>query len=381
MANANVRVVTLNAQNDYARRLRGHLLSIPGVKVAAEVSDSAQFVSSAARFRADVIMVDLDPDPAKMLEQVSAIVQNNRECHVLAVSRQEDPRLILSCMRAGVRDFINKPIDHEKLIEAFDKVFAQKSESVNYGKIICVIGSAGGVGTSTIAINLACEFAQISADKVALVDLDYDFGVVSSVLEVPGNFTIMDLCTNADRLEPAVVERALSKHASGVSVLPRPHDLGQAANISVESINAILSTLQETFQYVVVDGPLRYDGGLRQIVEHSDEVLLILNLSLSSVRSADRLMQQLIREGYNTERIKLIVNRVGKESGGILVEHVEQALNRQMSYQIAEDWKTATGSMNVGDPLVTYAPNSKLRLSLKELAGQLQHSAATLVSG
>lgn len=368
---ATVRTVVLNPQADYAKRLRGHLMAVEGVKIAAEVVNPAEFNSAPERFRADVVMIDLDPSPEQTLARVAPIIDMHRQIHCFAISGEEDPKLILSCMRAGFREFLNKPVDHEQLSAAFQKVLAQKTQAAKFGKLINVVGAAGGVGSSFIACNLACEFAQISADKVALVDLDYDCGVQTFLLDMAPTFTIEDLAGSTERLEAAVVERALTRHATGVSVLPRPNRVGPDLNITPEAVNAILNTLQESFDFVVVDGPMRYDPTIRSILDNADASLLVVNLTLTSVRNADRILQDLGREGFNLERMLVGINRVGRESGGMQVEHVNQALNRPVSWQIPEDVKVAATSVNMGEPLVTQAPSSKLRQALKDLAENL----------
>ena len=140
--------------------------------------------------------------------------------------------------------------------------------------------------------------------------------------------------------------------------------------------------MQEFYDFVVIDGPMRYDSGGRVVLEMSDIVLLVLQLIVPSVRNADRMLQELGRQGFNLDRLKLVVNRVGTNNGSLEVEQVEATLNQKMYACITDDWQAASTAINMGEPLCMAAARSKARQDIEALARRLcPDSAAANGSG
>jgi Flp pilus assembly CpaE family ATPase len=167
------------------------------------------------------------------------------------------------------------------------------------------------------------------------------------------------------------------KHASGVQVLARPTNFTQAEQISAAHCSGVLSALQELYEYVVVDGPNRQDFGGKSVLDMADVNLLVVELLVTSIRNTDRILTELVRAGYNLSRIKLICNQVGREAGHLTLEHVEATLNQPMFHTIVDDWKTVSGSINMGEPLSNHAAKSKVRHCIRELAEKIRSPSST----
>ncbi len=372
---AGTRLIVFNADEDYAASLRTDLLGIEGVKIVAEVDEVGLLPAAVNQFACDVVVVHLDPQPEVILHVASQVAQERPDLPVFGISGSQDGQIILAAMRAGFREFLLKPLDTEQLAQALGRVAQQRTNTAKSGKLIAVINSIGGAGATTLASNLAVELADLSKESVALVDLDFRFGQVATLLDVQAQFTVADLCDTPEQCDQSMIERAIVKHSTGVEVLARPNQFAQAEQLSAAHCGGVLSALQELYDYVVVDGPCRYDLGGKTVLDMADVNLMVLQLMVTSIRSIDRILSELGRAGYNLERIKLVCNQVGRDSSHLTPEHVEATLDQPIFHQIADDWKAVSGSINMGEPLITHAPKSKVRQSIQELAAKL-HSPA-----
>lgn len=368
---AAVRVVIANAEEDYGPQLRTLLLAYPGVKIVAEVDEAALLPQAIGRFPCDVLVANLDPCPDVVLPILAEVAEANANLVIFAVSSSTDGQLILAAMRSGIREFLAKPIETEVLNEALDKVAEKASTAAKHGTLITVIGGAGGVGATTLAVNLAVELNALAPKSVAVVDLDHRFGQVATALDVDPQYTIADLCDTPEQLDTQMIERALVKHNSGTRVLSRPLFFQQADNITAAHCVGVLSALTQQFEYVVVDGPTRFDFGTKAVLDVADLNLIVLQLVVPTVRSVHRMLQGMMEVGYNLERMRLICNRVGCTGGGISIEDVKSTLNLDVFAEIPDDWAAVNAAMNVGEPLITGAPKSKARLAIKALAARL----------
>jgi len=366
-----IRFIVLNSDESYAAELRAMLLKFDGVRIVAEVEEAALLNQSVAQFPVDVVMANLDPSPEAVLPIVGEVATTNPNLAVFATSKSTDGMLILKAMRTGVKEFFPKPIDLKTLGEAIEKTASTLGESKSIGRLITVLGTSGGVGATFLATNLAAELAAIAAGHVTVVDLDYRFGQVATLLDVEPTYTMADLCGTAEQLEPSVVGRALSRHASGLQVLSRPLNLAEADTITANACVGVISTLLHMNDYVVADGPMRFDTGAKNILALSDVTILVVQLLVPCVRNALRTIDQMRSSGYNLDRVHLICNRIGRDSGHLSVDAVSETLGLKVFASIPDDWAAASGAINLGEPLISHSPKSKVRTVIQEIAVRL----------
>lgn len=377
--NKPVRVIVVNADEEATPELRTLLLSVEGVKIVAEVDEPALLARAIQQFPAEVLLLHLDPNPAAMMEVVAPLVTEHRDrLASIAMTENRDAQLVMHAMRAGMRELLWKPFPPEQLAEILRHLGREASSSAanrHAGRLIPVVGCCGGVGATTIATNLAVELAQLEAwtggtgkPKVAVVDLDFRFGQVAMFLDVQPSYTLADLCETPEHIEAQVIERVMVQHPSGVQVLAHPNEIEQAERISAAQCAGVLASMLEHYDFVVVDGPIRFDPTARAVFDMTDIYLVVLQLMVPPVRNADRLLSELRRGGYNLDLVRLVCNRFGRESGYLQPGDVETTLNRKLSWSLPDDWKTASTALNVGSPLLDFAPKSKLRLAFQQMA-------------
>lgn len=370
---AGIRVVIFNADEAYGPELRAGLLSFDGVRIVAEVDDPILLPQAAAQFPADVAIIHLDPAPEPVLMVARQVAAELPNLPLFALSQSTDGQLILSAMRSGIREFITKPIDREILASAFEKIARKRLESAGQGRLIAVLGAAGGVGATSVATNLAVELADIAGGRVALVDLDFRFGQVATMLDLDTTYTIADLCESPGQIESQLIERALVKHGSGLRVLGRPKTFTQAENISAAHCVGVLTGLATLHEFVVVDGPTRFDMGAKAVLDVADEILLVMHLLVPCVRNVSRMLEGMRQVGFNLERVKLICNRTCRDVGAVSLDDVRETLGIRVEAALPDDWATMSAAVNLGEPLALYAPKSRIRTALRELAERLHH--------
>jgi pilus assembly protein CpaE len=391
-----VRVIIMNADESAAPELRAHLLSAPGVKIVAEIDEPAVLAQALDQFPAEVVLIHLDPNPAAMMDLVTPAIEARKDRFAaIAMTESRDAELVMRAMRAGMKEFLWKPFPPEQLTNILARVATQgPGAGRRLGRLIPIVGSSGGVGVTTLATNLAVELAQMPAGgrglgsagpsggngngtgaapavpraKVALVDLDLRFGQAAMLLDAQTTYSIANLCESPEQIEPAMIDRCVAKHPSGVHILAHPPDLAQAERITAGQCAGVLAALQEHYEFVVVDGPVRFDPTARAVFDMADLYLVVLQLLVPSVRNTDRLIQAMLHSGYATERLRLVCNRHGREAGYLEPADVETTLGRKLDWILPDDWKTASTAVNMGAPLADYAPKSKLRLGYRQIA-------------
>lgn len=378
-----IRVIVLNTDEQVATDLRAVLLSLDGVKIVAELDEPALLAQALTQFPAEVLLVHLDPHPPAIMDIIAPVIESRKdEIAVIAMTEDRDAELVMRAMRAGMREFLWKPFPPEQLGEVLQRVSAAAGGPMRrLGRLIPCVGTCGGVGATSLSVNLAAELAQLDGwdggpnasarPRVAVVDMDFRLGQVAMQLDVQPTWSIAELCETPEHIDTQMIERAMCKHASGVHVLSRPLEAQQAERISAAHSAGVLAALQEHYDFVVADVPARFDPTARSVFDMADVLLLVLQLLVPSVRNTDRALQELTRSGYALDRVRIVCNRYGREAGYLDPNDVEATLKRKFDFAIPDDWKTSSTAINMGAPLVSYAPKSKLRLAYQKMAQSL----------
>ena len=289
---------------------------------------------------------------------------------VLALADKADPELILSSMRAGCRQFITKPIAQEDLTKALKPLTREATGQAKTERLICVLGSSGGCGVTTICANLAIELAQLTVEPCALVDLQLEFGSIATYFDLHPTHTIADLTNNHNEIDNHITEQALTLLPSKVAVLARPQRVDQAAHIEPERVAQVLRVLSRKHDAVVVDTPCRFDRIGLSALEMAHSVLLVLQLSVPSIRNAQHLYQGLVQYGMPPEKIHPVVNRFARNIP-ISPQDVEKHLETGLFAVIPNDYQTVQAALDFGRPLISDSPDSPVRKAIAKIASRI----------
>ena len=385
-----LKVVVFNTDAEFALSLRNELHASRDARIVAELINPDELIPTVQRLAPDVVIIYLHPKPDPLLTLASRLSRTCQNARIFAIADSDDPQLILTSMRSGMCEFLTKPINAEELRVALAKVTALKPPGAGKGKIIAVVRSTGGCGATFLAVNTACELVSSCEQSAVIVDLDFCGGQVATYLDLIPSFTLGDLAENSETLDTQMLERILSKHNSGVAVIARPTPLSQGELLQSPEANkliiAVISTLTDMYDYVIMDGLSPTDPNGVSLLQMADNIILVMNLLVPSIRNACRILEDMTRRHglgdvveltnggsgeYVLDRILPMINRLGRESSYLRIADVEKTLNRKIFAHIPDDWRTVSRSINAGDPLQVYAPNSKIRSSLVDVSMRL----------
>ena len=341
----------------------------------AEASRYEFFADVVSQTSPEIGLVVIDSNPDKALELVTRLREESPDCSVLVVSSSNDGDLILRAMRAGVKEFLTKPVRLQDLMAAFGRI-SQRGSGRGEGKsqasqIIAVVGANGGVGTTSIAVNLACALAQDEFNTAALVDLDLALGDADVFLDTIPDSSLADVAQNVTRLDFSLLKRSLTKHSSGLFLLPRPVRLEDISLISAEDLQRVLGLLKATFTHLVLDLSKRYSDIDMVALEMADHVLLITQLDLPCLRNVVRLMESFGEMEGMAEKVKVIINRVGFAQSHITTKKAKDTLGHDIYWQLPNDYRTMGATRNDGVPLVEEAPKAAITQSIVALGKSL----------
>ena len=317
-----------------------------------------------------LVIVNLDPNAPDTLKRIGHLPRQYPNVSFFLMSQMLDANLLMEAMHLGVREFIPLPMSEQKLTAAIERV----ASSYGMGKrarIIHVIPTIGGCGSTTVASNVAASLAKTGA-KTCLLDLDLVRGAVASYFDCRPRFTIADVMDSAEKVDKQLLDNALYMHqTSGLAVLARPDLPEDTQRVSPAGMGRLLGVLGRLFDYVVIDSVMSIDPVYTSTIQASDVNLLVMQLNVPSAKNAERFVGCLRRMGIESTKIRIVVNRYVKKGCDIEPEEVERALGLQIAWMVPNDFKNAIAAINFGEPVVLRAPRSEISTSLIGLAGTL----------
>ena len=364
--------------------LKKYLIGMENVWLEADCSRYEFFNEIVEQTTPDVAIIDIDSDDPAAVSLIESVHRSFPKCGIIAVSSRTDGQMILSVMRAGAREFLNSPIQIEELVGALDRVASTSGDggtrSKKSGSIISVAGASGGVGTTSIGVNLACALARGADRSVVLVDLDLSLGDADVFLDMIPDYTLLDVAQNISRLDLALLRKSLTKHETGVYLLPRPIQLEDMQAISADDFRKVLGLLKASFSHLVIDLSKSYNHLDIAALEASDHILLLTQLDLPCLRNVVRLLTSLeAYEGVN-DKVRIVVNRSGLEKSQISAHKAEETIDREIYWRIPNNYSVISECRNNGVPLQEHAPKAAITNSIIDLAEKLCGDTALAVS-
>lgn len=370
-----LRIAIVDPKDSSREALKTALLCLDSIWLEAECSRYEFFGDVVGQTNPDIGFVVLDSNPDKALELIAGLAKSAPECALLAVSNSTDGNLILRTMRAGAKEFLQQPLKPEDLAAALQRVSRLRNGGASGSGRGCLLvamaGATGGVGTTSLAVNLGCALAADSDNSVVLVDLDLCLGDADVFLDTIPEYTLSDVAQNVARLDLTLLKRSLTKHDSGLYLLPRPVQLDESRTITTEELTRVIGLLKAAFTHVIFDISKSFSALDMLAMTEADDVLLVTQLDLPCLRNIVRLMMGFKENTRLADKIKVIVNRVGHESGQISLKKARETIGRDIYWQVPNDYRVMIEVRNNGVPLLTQAPKSMITQSINQLANAL----------
>ncbi len=317
------------------------------------------------------------------LERLRPLLDDPRGVEVFLVAASLSTEALTQAMRAGVREFFpaSAPEDDIRMAlwrfkERRDKRSAERHGHAGapgrLGRIVNVFGAKGGVGTTTLAVNLAAAFLSMKdGAMVSLMDMNLPFGEVQLFLDLHPRYHWGEVLGNIGRLDATYLMSIVSRHASGLYLLPPPSRLEDLQMATPENITQLLECMRTLFDTIVIDLGMYLDEITLKVMDISDVILLVGVQNLPCLANVRRFMDNIrSAEGGLTEKLKVVVNRHLPDSD-LSVEDMEKALGIKVLRRVPNDYKTTLSAINQGKTLLEIAPKAEVTRAIGELARTL----------
>lgn len=317
-----------------------------------------------------ILLADLSTYKQQKLELILKVTKECKSCKVLALSDNPSVDLIIEIMRAGAKEFVPIPIIKSEFFESVNKLLSEFNETkkTNNCKIISVFSNKGGIGKTSLATNLALELSKITKENIALIDLNFQMGDITTFLDLKPSFNISYMLENLDKINETFLLSTLERYKkTSLYVLADPPYFKQADNIQPRQITKLFNTLKETFSYIIVDAEASFEGKNIAALDNSDLVLLVSVANLPALRNTQRCLELFEKLGYDKEKVKIIINRY-MENDEIKGADIEKVLSKKIYWKIPNNYFAIMTAINKGIPVSEINDSTNIARSYKDLA-------------
>jgi len=322
------------------------LLRACGAQVVAIEVDDLKALSGPTVQQPDVIVVDAR-DRSTMPAELSVIKRQHPATGVLVVLRRLDGALVVDAMRAGAGECVAEPITREELSAALARLAMQRPAGFR-GDVFAVIGAKGGVGATTVAVNVATVLDRLQPSSTLLMDLHPTYGDAAIFLGVEPRFSTLDALENMHRMDGSFLRTLMTQTKSGLNLLASS-DHAVSPAVDVARVRSLIDLAANEFRYLVLDVP-RADAAVLDSLEAASKVVVVANQDVATIRSAAR-MAGALEQRYGKDRVSVVISRYDARAE-IGQADVERVIGRPVTHLFPNNYDTALASLNNGRPLV-----------------------------
>lgn len=333
-------------------------------------------VANLAQFSApDLIFVETGPSWAQKIVELQQLeapsAENSPEASLIVFGNENDNGALKIALRIGAADFLSDKARLEELAPMLKNVAEEKVASRDLGELYAFLNTKGGAGASTLAVNCALGLAKEFPDKVLLLDLDMQFGVVDDYLNMSSSYSVADAIANVADLDEMSLGAIVTKHKSGLHCLGFNHENSHDNYDKARHLAKLLPVLREFYAYVLVDLSRGIDRLFASVIAPANKVFLVTQQNLAAIRNTSRITKLLSFEfGMGKEQLEVVVNRYEKRQS-IKVKDIEETIQSCRVHTIPNDFKTALESTNLGKPFVEHRKKSGISKAVNKLTHTL----------
>ena len=321
-----------------------------------------------AQANVDVIFYDMEisSDASKdFVEKLEAVKPN---CKIITLAYKYDSQTVFQLMRSGVIECLLKPVLKDNLIKAYESAVTPYNPEEDEAKVISVFSNKGGLGKTSVAVNLALSLSSFTKKRTMILDLNFQLGDVATFLDISPKFSISDILGKIEAQENADILSLTEKYKdSDVYVIADNYRGEYKENIPSERINKLLSVLKKHFGYIIVDLSQNLDNITQNVLNFSNLVLLVTNINLPSLRNTQRCLDLLKLHNVEEAKIQPVVNRY-IDNDEITLTDVQKMLNKKVFCTIPNNYIAQLQAINKGVGVAEMNSNSNITKSYNELA-------------
>ena len=390
-----IRLLIVDDIPETRENLRKLLFFEADIDVVGAATSGEEGIQMAVELQPDIVLMDINMPGVDGITASERISHQVPFCQIIMMSVQGEADYLRRSMLAGAREFLIKPFSSDELVSSIRRVYqlgasrrqampvmshvapgaAPSAEVTPHlaGKVVCVFSSKGGVGCSTIAVNLAIALQQDAASKVAIVDTSLQFGDVGVLLNLYASRTIADLASLADELDDEIINDIFIAHSSGVKALLAPPRPEVADTVTPALVTDVLDRLRRMFDIIIVDTGSVLDDVVLNVLDISDKIIVVTTPEIPAIKNAKLFFEVTEALEYERERIMFVLNKTDKRIN-IRAEDIEANIKYRIEGQLPLDERTVTTSVNQGIPFVLGNKNSPLTQATMTLSKRLLRS-------
>jgi pilus assembly protein CpaE len=321
----------------------------------------------------EVVFLDLSRDPEPYFQLGAQIHRARPAVKLVACSAVVPPnhQLLLEAMRSGVQDFLAKPVDPSSLKEILlrftEDIDARDRSSLD--RLIVIMGAKGGVGATTVAVNIGVQLSTFARKRVALLDFANPLGNVHLLLDLHPKFTVRDAVDNMDRLDSHFFAGLLTRHKTKLEVLGGVTQPEEWQSINIPSLERVVNVAQNTFDMVLLDMGSQFSSEWTSILRMARMILIVAEANVPALWTLERRLLALKGLGIDPERARVIINRWHKGDEDVM-KGIQKDINRPVFASLPNDFRMANNAVNLGTPLQENH-NNVLSSRYRQIAAQL----------
>lgn len=383
MAAKSITVLIVDDAEETRENIRRLLSLSVGFAVVGEAKDGEEAIKKTEELQPNVVLMDINMPGLDGISATERICAAHPGTVVIVISVQGEMEYLRKSMIAGAKDYLVKPFGADELVDCIQKTWERELErrvvqitqhpaarlAKVSGKVISVYSTKGGVGKTTLAVNLAALLAADRHATTCLIDLDLQFGDTSVLLSLIPRRTISDL-VNEQTLDKETLLSYMLNHPCGLKVLPAPLRPEFAEYVTAEHVGKVVALCREIFDYVVIDVPASFQDTALAALDLTDRIVMVGAMDMPTLKNVKLGLEVMNRLGYAEDKIFLMVNRASYEYG-IKFKDLEPAMGRPVDFYLPAEDSVIMTAANRGIPFVLDQANTKLIKRIGELADAL----------
>ncbi len=367
-----ISTIILSGQERLKEVLKLYLNERDDFELQEDCSDLSEIYNTLSSLPKSLLIIDLDASTQKKYyDFILKVAEDCPNCRVAAVYENPTIDALVKIMRSGAKEVLSSPVIKGEFFEVLNRIKEQLNDDyqkVNRCRMVTVFSNKGGIGKTSIATNLALELAKTTKENVALIDLNFQLGDITTFMDLKPSFNISYMLKNLDKLNKDFLLNTLEKYKNtSLYVLADPPYFKQAEDISPKQVAKLFEILKETFSYIVVDTDNTFDGKTITALDNSDMLFLVTIVNLPALRNCQRCLDLFEKLGYEDDKIKIVINRY-MENDEIKAEDVEKLLAKEIYWKIPNNYFSLMAAINKGVPVSELNPASNVSQSYRELA-------------